>query len=180
MEFGLSPQQALLQDSVDRYLKRDASLERVRRFVDGHEKRADDVWAGLCDLDLPALLVDEAHGGIGCTMLDAALVAETLGSHVAPVPFVSTVVMAPLAITRAGSEAQKSRWLPKLAAGRIVVGAALTEVVGSRLGAAIRCDGSTLGGRALFVLDFEADAYLVADQSRRLYLVEASAANDPD
>lgn len=176
MEFGLSSQQSLLQDSVDRYLKRDGSLERVRRFVDDNEKRAADVWAGFCDLDLPALLVDETHGGIGCTMLDAALVAETLGAHVAPVPFVSTAVMAPLAIASAGSDAQKSRWLPELAGGRVVVGAAVTEVVGSRLGAAVECDGSTLSGRALFVLDFEADAYLVADQSRRLYLVEASAA----
>ena len=33
MDFGLSKEQILLQESVGRYLDRDASLERIQRFV---------------------------------------------------------------------------------------------------------------------------------------------------
>lgn len=176
MEFGLSEQQGQLQDSISRYLSDNADLERVRKFADEGEARATDVWAGLCELGVPGLLIDEDHGGVGLGMLDAALAAQTLGYHVAPVPFASTAVMVPLAIASAGSEDQKSRWLPGLADGSIIAGAALTEVVSSRLEAGVKSDGSKLNGKALFVLGFEADVYLVADTDCALYLVEANAA----
>ncbi len=175
MEFGLSSEQALMQKNVDRFLDKSGSLKRVKRFVDDREKRAEDVWAGLCDLGVPGILIKEEHGGVGCPLLDAALVAEILGSRVAPAPFVASVVMTPLAIASAGSEIQKSRWLPALAEGRIIAGAAVTEAVSSRLGAHVQSDGKVLHGRAMFVLDFEADLYLVADENRALYLVEANS-----
>jgi alkylation response protein AidB-like acyl-CoA dehydrogenase len=175
MEFGLSNEQTLLQDSIADFLKRSASLERVKRFAKDGETRARDVWDGLCELGIPGMLVDEGHGGIGCTLLDAALVAETLGARVAPVPFAATAVMVPLAIALAGSDAQKSRWLPELAEGRAIAGAALSEMVSRRQDAQVQSDGDTLSGKSLFVLDFAADVYLVADATGALFLVEADA-----
>ena len=175
MEFGLSKEQVLLQDSVGRCLDRNAPLERVKRFAEDRETRAKDIWAGLCDLGIPGMLIQEQHGGIGLSLLDAALVAETIGSRVTPAPFVGTSIMAPLAIAAAGSASQQSRWLPALADGSVVAGAAVTEAVSSRQGAGVRWDGTALHGSALFVLDFEADIYLVADANRALYLVEANA-----
>ncbi|MEX2112549.1 MAG: acyl-CoA dehydrogenase family protein [Pirellulales bacterium] len=174
MEFGLSAEQTMLQDSVAKFLDRTSPLERVRRFCEQREQRAQDVWSGLCDLGIPGLFVAEEHGGIGCSLLDAALVAETLGSRVAPVPFVATAVMAPLAIATAGSPAQQAKWLPALAEGKVVVGAALSTAASNRLTDPVQADGAKLRGRALFVLDFEADAYLVADSQQRLYLVDAN------
>jgi alkylation response protein AidB-like acyl-CoA dehydrogenase len=174
MEFGLSKQQELLQDSVAKYLDRNAPLERVRQLVNEAQPKADDIWVGLCELGIPGMLIAERYGGIGLSLLDAALVAETLGSRVAPVPFAATSVMVPLAIEAAGSEVQQARWLPELAEGNIVAGAAVTEAVNSREGAGVHSDGSTLNGTALFVLDFEADLFLVADQRRALFLVEAN------
>lgn len=176
MEFGLSAEQTLLQDSVARFLDRHAPLERVRQFCDERRERDDDIWAGLCDLGIPGLFIAEEHGGIGCTLLDAALVAEMLGSRVAPVPFVATVVMAPLAIAAAGSAEQQAKWLPQLAEGNLIAGAALSTSASSRLQDRVQCDGQRLRGRALFVLDFAADIYIVADDARRLYVVDA---NDP-
>jgi alkylation response protein AidB-like acyl-CoA dehydrogenase len=175
MEFGLSAEQTLLQESLGRYLARAASLARVRRFADQREQRALDVWDGLCDLGTPGIAIGEAHGGVGCGLLDAALVAETLGAHVAPVPFAATAVMVPWAIAQAGSDQQQARWLAALAEGRSIAGAAVSEAVSTRMDAGVRCEGTALRGKALFVLDFEADVYLVADQNRRLHLVEASA-----
>lgn len=175
MEFGLSEEQQLLQKSVGGYLEENGGLDRARQFADGGETRADDLWNGLCELGVPALLIDEEHGGLGLPLLDAALVAEALGYHVAPAPFVSSVVMAPLAIALAGSDEQKNRWLPALAEGSVIAGAALTETIGSREDARVSWNGSALNGKALFVLDFEADVYLVADEQRALYLVEANA-----
>ncbi len=176
MEFGLSAEQMLLQESVGRFLDRHAPLERVKRFVNEHEHRADDVWAGLSDMGIPGMLIDERHGGIGLSLLDAALVAEVLGAHVTPAPFVASVAMVPLAIAAAGSDAQRSHWLTALAAGQIVAGAAVDKTANSRDAAHVRANAGTLSGKALFVLDFAADVFLVADENHALYLVEANAA----
>jgi alkylation response protein AidB-like acyl-CoA dehydrogenase len=177
MEFGLSEEQEFLRDTLTRLLAEQAGLARARRFVDGGEQRAADLWEGLKSLGVPGLIIDEAHGGVGLTALDAATVAQTLGAAIAPVPFIATTVLAPRAIARAGTAAQKSQWLPRIAAGDAIVGAALSESAnGAREGAGVTAKSGTLSGKALFVLDFEADAYVVADAQRRLHLVDAAAA----
>ncbi len=176
MEFGLSEEQAALQSSIGGYLESNSSLKRVQEYADSGDSRADDVWGGLRELGVPGITIGEDHGGVGLGMLEAALIAETLGGHVAPTPFVSTSVMTPLAIATAGSDEQKERCLPVLADGSVVAGAALTEVIGARQNGGVRFDGGKLNGRALFVLDYEADVYLVADENRALYLVEGEAA----
>ncbi len=176
MEFGLSKEQTLLQDSVLQSLRETAPLKRIQQFVNEHEDRATDVWAGLCDLGVPSLIIPEAHGGIGCNLLDAALVAESLGSCAAPVPYVATTVMVPWAISMSGSHAQQANWLPRLADGEVIAGAAVTESVSKRLDAGVSSEGDTLNGRALFVLDFAADVYLVSDNAGGLFLVEKDAA----
>ena len=91
MEFGLSEEQILLKDSITRYLSENSAIERIHSFTGDNESRAEDLWAGLCDLGLPGLLIGEEHGGVGLDLLDAALVAETLGQHVAPAPFVASM-----------------------------------------------------------------------------------------
>ena len=100
MEFGLSTEQTLLQETLNAYLREQAPLDRVRRFADRDEGRAADLIAGLAGLGLPGLLIPEAHGGVGLSMLDACLAAETLGYHVAPVPFAANAVMVPTAPRR--------------------------------------------------------------------------------
>ena len=76
MRFALSEDQVLLQDSLKRALTSLSPLDRVRRFADGGETSAPDIWAGLTDLGLPGLLVPEEHGGLGLGLLEAALAAE--------------------------------------------------------------------------------------------------------
>jgi alkylation response protein AidB-like acyl-CoA dehydrogenase len=176
VEFGLSQEQEFLRDTLTRFLTDNAGLARARKFADGNERRADDVWQGLVELGVPGLVIDDAHGGVGLSTLDAASVAQTLGAAVAPVPFVATAVLVPRALARAGSAEQRSEWLPRLAAGDVVAGAALSEIAnGAREGAQVAAKDGKLNGKSLFVIDFEADVYLVADERRRLHLVDGSA-----
>lgn len=170
MEFGLSEEQTLLQDSVNRFLDEASSLEKVREFVTAPET---DVWSGLVELGVPGILVSEANGGLGMSALDASIVAEALGSHTAPAPFIGSAVMAPVALQAAG--VNPDDLLAALVAGEKRVGIAVGEAVAARQDAGIVSDGSSLRGKALYVLDFGADAYLVADSNRALYLVDAGA-----
>jgi len=178
MEFALSADQQMLQDSLRRALARACPLERVRRVADHDEALDRDVWRTLCELGVPALLVPEAFGGLGLSLLDAALVAEELGRHVAPTPFLGSAVLAPLALREAGSAAQQDEWLPRLAAGECIAGVAIAEAVaGARDGAGVTAANGRLDGSTLFVLDAcAADFFIVADRAGGLHLVRADAA----
>lgn len=172
MRFALSEDQVLLQDSINKALASLSPLDRVRRFADGGEESAPDIWAGLVDLGLPGLLIPEEHGGLGLGMLEAALAAEALGRAVAPTPFLGTAVLAPLALRLAGSAAQQARWLPQIAGGEAVFGAAISEpIAGAREGAGVDAADGRLTGKALFALDTAgADAMVVADRGGGLHL----------
>ena len=175
MEFGLSAEQHLLQESVNRFLDDNANLDRVREYADDLDDRGNDIWAGLAELGVLGLLVPEAHGGVGLGALDAAVVAECLGAHVTPAPFLATAVLAATALRLAGSDAQRSSHLPRIASGDLRVGAALAEAGGARGDAGVVAANGKLDGKALFALDADADAFLVADRERRLHLVQRDA-----
>ncbi|MBX3706059.1 MAG: acyl-CoA/acyl-ACP dehydrogenase [Pseudomonadales bacterium] len=170
MEFGLSQEQTLLTDSVARFLDGEVPLDRVRRFA--KEQDDTDIWHGLAGLGVPALLVPESAGGVGLACLDAALVAETLGYHATPAPFLGTAVALPLAL--AGQDGDEL--LARSAAGELRVGLALAGAIGRRGSAGVTASGGRLSGTAPFAIDCPADCYLIADDARRLYLVHADAA----
>ena len=57
MEFGLSEEQTLLQDSINRFLDEQVPLQRVRRFAESPD--CTDIWQGLTELGIPALLIPD-------------------------------------------------------------------------------------------------------------------------
>lgn len=176
MDFGLSEEQRFLQDTLRRFLAERLPPERVRALAEeGTEPEG--LWPGLAELGVTGVLVPEAEGGAGLALLDAAVAAETLGAAAAPVPFLSSGVMAPVALGVGGTPSQRKAWLPRLAAGASRLGVAATERLARREGAGVRCESGALAGRALFVLDTEAaEAFLVAVEPEGLALVPRDAA----
>jgi alkylation response protein AidB-like acyl-CoA dehydrogenase len=177
MRFGLSEEQRMLCDAVSKALAKHVPLERVKSHAKGTAPASDDLWAAVVDAGIPSVLVPAEHGGLGLGLLEAALVAEMLGRYVAPVQFIGTAVLAPLALQLAGSKQQKSEWLGRLATGDARLGVAICEAAGTgRDGAEVRNSGNVLYGKSLFVLDSTgADAFVVADSEGGLHLVDATA-----
>jgi alkylation response protein AidB-like acyl-CoA dehydrogenase len=175
VDFALTADQTLMQASVAGVLERVCPLDRVRAFA--AEPVARDIWTALTDLGVPGLLIDEQYGGLGLTLLDAALVAEMIGARVAPTPFLASAVLAPMALSLAGSTAQRDTWLPRLASGEITAGVAIHEAIaGARDGAGVRAENGRLSGATLFALEAQdAGLLIVADASGALHLVEAGA-----
>ena len=177
MDFALSEEQRMLGESIAGYLESSCPLARVREVAEAGEARADDVWQGLAELGVHGVLIDEAFGGVGLGLLEAALIAETMGAHVAPVPYAASSVMAPVALAEAGSDAQRERWLPQIAAGEAVFGLAVTEQIGRRESDGISYANGKLDGTAMFVLDgADAQRFIVAAGDGPLHLVDAADA----
>src|SRR5437879_9272339 len=177
MDFSLTSDQRMMQESLTRTLAEASSLDRVRKVDGDLVDKGDDVWQALADFGLAGIVVPEEHGGLGLTVLDAALASEALGAAVAPVPFMG-VVLAPIALARGGSPAQQAEWLPKLAAGEVLAAAAISEpIAGARDGAGVTAAGGKLTGKALFVPGgMSAGLLIVADRAGGLHLVRGDAA----
>ena len=143
MRFGLSEEQILLKDNVDRFLTDRVPLDAVRAYADGGDDA--DTWQGLAELGVAGLLVPEEAGGIGLKPLDAAIVAESLGYHVTPAPYLGSAVMAPTALVLSGGD--HNDLLGEIAAGSKRVGIAFGEAIGRRNDAGIEASDNTLNGK---------------------------------
>ena len=176
MYFGLSEEQKSLEENINRFLEDNASLDVIKAVANGESEKAQQVHQGIIDLGLSGLVVPEEYGGLELNMLFATVVASALGSGTAPVPYAGSYVMAPIAINLGGDEQQKSSWLPKIAGGECVIGVGLSEYVGAREDSGIEFSNGKLSGRCLFLIDGkDADAYLLADKSGQLFLVDSSS-----
>ena len=176
MYFGLSEEQKSLEENINRFLEDNASLDVIKAAANGESEKAQQVHQGIIDLGLSGLVVPEEYGGLELNMLFATVVASALGSGTAPVPYAGSYVMAPIAINLGGNEQQKSNWLPKIAGGECVIGVGLSEYVGAREDSGIEFSNGKLSGRCLFLIDGkDADAYLLADKSGQLFLVDSSS-----
>ncbi len=177
MFFGLSEEQLLIQESFRGLLTRAVDLDRLRKNAAGGHGTDAALMRELATLGLPGLLISEEYGGSGLTLIEAAIVGIELGRAAAPVPFAGTAVMAPRALSRAGSPAQRQEWLPKLASGEITIGIAVAEyAAGARRDATVKSQNNRLNGKASFVLDgADAAAFIIADSAGNLYLLRGDA-----
>jgi alkylation response protein AidB-like acyl-CoA dehydrogenase len=115
------------------------------------------VWIELAKANLVGIALPEDVGGSGFGILEACLVLEQIGKTVAPVPYVSTVILAAMTVAEFGSEAQRQRDLPGVVDGEVILTAAIAEEgVDPALGAtptSARLDGDhwVLAGERQFV-----------------------------
>ena len=174
MDFGLSDDQRLLEQSVRAFLRGRAPIARVRELRDADCPNDRAIWRGLAELGAAGILVPEPFGGSGLALLDAALVAQSIGHAVTPSPFLSTAVIAPVALASFGADAKT--WLEGIASGELVIGAAFTESFSLREGAGVMLEGGRLRGKALMAIDAHgADRILVPIGSDRLAVVRTGA-----
>ncbi|MGI9591608.1 MAG: acyl-CoA dehydrogenase family protein, partial [Myxococcota bacterium] len=98
MDFALSEDQLLLEQTVRSFLADQIPIERVRELRDKDCPYDRAIWSALAELGVTGILVPEAQGGSGLALLDAAIVSQALGHAVTPAPFLASAVMAPVAL----------------------------------------------------------------------------------
>ncbi|MFE7171437.1 acyl-CoA dehydrogenase family protein [Streptomyces sp. NPDC057616] len=132
-------------------------------------------WKALTDgMGLAGLLVPEAQGGQGATHREVAVVLEELGRAVAPVPYLSSAVVATEALLECGDE----ELLGRLASGRTVgvLAVGLHRAPGTAFSAVRLQDGALHGELAGIADAVAADVLLVPAEDGGLYAVDASDA----
>jgi alkylation response protein AidB-like acyl-CoA dehydrogenase len=154
VQFDFTDEQDALRDTVRAVLERECPITVVREVVEktvagGTPDAPARLWQRMTELGWPALTIAEEQGGLGLGAVELALVIEELGRAVAPVPFLATVSQFVAAITEAGDQPARERFLrPVVAAGSTGTLAGPDGVHASRAG-----DGWVLDGTAKHVLD---------------------------
>ena len=174
--YRLTEEQLMLRDAVrvladERIAPRAAEIDATAEFPW-------DVKELLAAHDVLALPFPEAYGGLGGNLLTVCLAVEQISRACATSGLILAVhELGALPLLLAGSDEQKQRWLPDLAAGRTLIAFALTEAgagsdaAGARTRARRDGDGWIIDGSKRFVSQGS-----VAD----LVAVFAVTADEPD
>jgi alkylation response protein AidB-like acyl-CoA dehydrogenase len=166
-----------LRDTVRSLLAARCTPDRVVAVFDGDDSLRRPLWRSVAvELGLGGLLVPEELGGVGGSARDAAVVLAELGRVVAPVPFLTSAVLAATAALPSGDQAL----LSGLGSGELTVALVvpLTASAGSFAPSVRREDGGVRGQVPVVAGALEADVLLVpvlAADGVELHLVEAGA-----
>uniref|UniRef100_UPI0015F0E527 acyl-CoA dehydrogenase family protein n=1 Tax=Streptomyces sp. WELS2 TaxID=2749435 RepID=UPI0015F0E527 len=132
------------------------------------------LWKSLAeDMGLAGLLVPEEQGGQGASHREAAVVLEELGRAVAPVPYLTSAVVATEALLACGD----AELLGQLASGRTIGALAVGLYTGPATAVrTVRVENGTLHGELTGIADAAAaDVLLVPADDGGLYAVAADA-----
>jgi alkylation response protein AidB-like acyl-CoA dehydrogenase len=175
VKFELSEEQELLQETIRGFLESECPVTRLREIYDADEPFDPSLWKGMIELGLGGIAIPDAYGGAGLEALDLAVVAEVLGYAAAPGPFLGHALAA-AAIDLAGDDAQKERWLPRLASGEALGTIAIAEASGWQPADWTLEAAGGLGGEKQYVLYGDAaDLIVVGTAGGGLAVVEAGA-----
>jgi alkylation response protein AidB-like acyl-CoA dehydrogenase len=117
VDFDFSDEQYLLRDALRDLLTRECTPQHVRAMWDDPTGRSPQRWRRLAEMGVLGLCVPESAGGFGGDEVDMVLLLEEAGRHVLPEPLLEHAALAAPLLARAGSSAQQSQWLSRLAAG---------------------------------------------------------------
>jgi len=138
MNFDLSDEQKMLGEQARGLLSARSTFDRLRALIDAGFEWDEPLWRELAEMGFLGAAIPEVHGGLGMSELDLAVISQELGRANAALPFFSSIVLAADAIRLAGSDAQQSEWLPKLARGEIVACFAYAEGSAGWTGGAVK------------------------------------------
>ena len=156
MNLEFSEDQLFVQKTARDFLAQHAGLDVCRRVLESPAQGFDrELWKGVAEMGWLGAVVPEAHGGAGLGYLELVLIAEEIGRALAPLPFGPSVYLATEALLHFGSEEQRARLLPRLAAGERIGAFAAAEGGAEAVPEApeTRFESGRLHGEKLPVLD---------------------------
>jgi alkylation response protein AidB-like acyl-CoA dehydrogenase len=189
MNLDFTEEQDMLRNSARQFVSTECTKAKVRELEKSAEGYSPEIWNKMAELGWFGLMIPDQYNGMDMGLLDLVVVFEEVGRNILPSPFLVSAALATPPIVEAGSEALKKEFLPKIAAGELILTMALTEQSAGytpdciALKAEAKGDNFVLNGTKLFVEYATAANYLVvvartksggkAEDGITLFLVDA-------
>jgi 3-oxocholest-4-en-26-oyl-CoA dehydrogenase beta subunit len=127
MDFTLTTGQDDLGGLTRQILADHVTPERLREFDDSGTRFDRALWAELAGAGVLAAALPESVGGSGLGFLEQCSVLIEIGRTVAPVPYLTSIVLGAAALAEFGTPEQQSTWAVPAGQGEAVVAVALAE-----------------------------------------------------
>ncbi len=169
MDFDLTEDQQEIKNVARELLTARSPWPKVRQAAEA-DAYDPALWTEIVELGWAGIAVAEQYGGQGLGAVELAVLLEELGYACAATPFLSTAVAA-AAIGAAGTDEQRKRWLPGLAAGELTAGVGSPELVLDGHGADVIVLVDDDGARLLAGAEAETELLRTIDSTRRFATV---------
>ena len=127
MDFSLTEEQQMLQDSVARFLEKNYSHELRRDMVANRQAMSEEVWQGFASLGLLGVPFSDEYGGFGGGGVETMLVMQQLGRHLVLEPYLSTVILAGGLVDLGAADWQRNILLKGIVDGAMLLAFAHAE-----------------------------------------------------
>jgi alkylation response protein AidB-like acyl-CoA dehydrogenase len=167
MDLDLSEEQEMLRTMARDFLSKECPKTMIRELEEDEKGYSPELWSKMADLGWMGLVLPEEYNGMGMEYMDLIILLQEMGRNIVPGPYFCTVVLGSLPILHAGTEAQKSEFLPKIASGEMLLTLALYEpnarydAAGVEIKAVAQGDNFVINGTKLFVENAHISDYLI-------------------
>ncbi len=119
MDFSLSDEQRMLQDTVDRLVADKYGFEQRNGYMKQDQGFDPQMWTQYAELGLLGVPFSEDVGGFGGGAVEAMVVMEAFGKGLILEPYVASVLTSGILVAEAGSDAQKEAIIEPLVSGEL-------------------------------------------------------------
>ena len=117
MNFELSEEQKMIQQSVERFVQENYDLPKRVELSSQDPGYSKDYWNSMAELGWLGLPFNEEDGGFGGNQIDTLVIMEQFGKGLVLEPFLANIVLGGGAIQMGGSEELKNEMLSSLIEG---------------------------------------------------------------
>ncbi len=157
MDFAIPEDLRIIQHTVRRFVEKE--IEPISHVIEEKDEIPEDLIEKIRNLGLFGMSIPEEYGGMGLSALGECLVYEEISRGNASVRarFSTNNGIGSLGILYDGTNSQKRKYLPDIAAGRKTVAFALTETEAGSDASAIKTSAARKGdhfvvdGRKMFI-----------------------------
>ena len=191
MDFALTEEQGMLQDSVSRFIDNDYDFEKRQKIAESEAGYSAELWGTFAELGWTSVPFAEEDGGFGGGPIELMLMMEQFGRGLVVEPFLANVVLAGGVLRRVADAEQKAQWLSPIIDGSRQAAFAFAEPQSRHVLADVKTtalksdDGYRLNGKkALVINGGRADFIIVVARSSgdqkdesglSLFVVDAAA-----
>lgn len=127
MDFNPTDEQRILREQVAIFVERNCNREMVSKW-DLEGVFPEEFHHAMVDMGLISMVVPEAYGGTGSSMMDISIVLQELGRWSVDIPTrLALIGWGSMIISTSGSEALKQEILPAVCRGDVKLSFSLTE-----------------------------------------------------
>ena len=125
MNLSLTEDQRLLSDTFAKLFQHESTPARIRAAEPLGFDQA--LWRQLVEMGVPSMRVVEESGGAGFGLMDAAVLAEEAGRHLASVPVIEALVVGRLLADSRNAEVS-AQWMGQFSNGSAMISMAMFNV----------------------------------------------------